>query len=141
MSKKKSNDNEVMTFADVLSEHGIDTNLDVNIVEFTGKLNDISEKLLKFENLTLYYTIKKIISEILQKGSIQLLDAKYLKSFADLITTSSTILDRIQNIDVKAHSMKDIKDKDSEVVHEMTEEEIIQCNRQRQFDSVTNQLQ
>jgi hypothetical protein len=139
MSKKqKTTDNEVSTFAELLIESGIDTNLNVDIVEFVGKIDEINEKLLKVENLTLYYTIKKIIGEILQKGSIQLLDAKYLKSFSDLITTSSTILERVQNIDVKSNSVKTLDKKEEDTTLPMTEDDIIRYNRQRQFENAKN---
>ena len=127
---KTNSDVNIMKIQSLMEESGIDINLDVKVIEFLGGIKDIKEDLLKLENMTLYYTIKNLIGEILEKGGFQLLDAKYLQAVTKLFETASKTLETVQNITSKTVELKtEIKD---EII---TEEDIIRKNRDRQVEN------
>lgn len=134
MIKKSDKDGDISRISDILSEHGVDTNLQTEIISFLGSIKDINPEFVANEHMSLYLTVKLLISEILTKANIQLLDAKFLKSFSDLVQTASSMLGKtiIEQPKKQAES--------SEVI-QMSEDEIINQIRIQQASNTQKQIQ
>jgi hypothetical protein len=130
---KFENNNEMVNIEDLFSQAGVDINLNLKIVEFIGKIDDIKDEMLQSESMTLYYTIRAMIEQIFEKASSRLLDAKYLASMTKLIETADKILQ--QNRTPKVSSVV----KSTNEIQSLTEEDIIRMNREAQkeeFESI-----
>lgn len=132
-TKSKFENNDMESIEDLFAQAGVDINLNLKIVEFIGKIDDIKDEMLQSESMTLYYTIRAMIEQIFEKASSRLLDAKYLASMTKLIETADKILQ--QNRTPKSTSV--VKPKDDIPV--MTEDDIINMNRlaqKEEFESI-----